>query len=580
MLRIKRISNPFNDDNRQTLEKVKAILREQFSGVKEEKINQIPHQMIDPVKYGFQTHLVVADDYHENIKAFGVLLFMADIKICWLDYIAVKPGGTSGGLGGALFERIREEAKSLGSQALYFECLPDDPKLCKNQALIVQNRKRLAFYEKYGARPVTGTLYETPVNEGDDCPPYIVYDALGRSKPLDRSNFRKAVKSILERKYADYCPPEYIKKVVDSVQDDPVRLRDFKYLKAPEAEMKPLAPGIGKIMLTVNDKHEIHHIKEVGYVEAPVRVASILKEISKTQWFTNMPVKEFPDKWILQVHDRKYFDYFKKVCDSLAPGKSVYPYVFPIRNSAIPPVELSVRAGYYCIDTFTPLNKNAFLAARHAVNCSLTLADELLKGATHAYALVRPPGHHAERYVYGGFCYFNNNAVAANYLSKHGKVAIIDLDYHHGNGQQQIFYDRDDVLTISIHGHPSFAYPYFSGFRNETGEGRGKGFNVNYPLKEVITPEEYRTTLLKAINVINKFKPDFVIVALGLDPSKGDPTGTWSLGASDFHKNGEIIGTLNQPLLVIQEGGYKTKVLGVNAKSFFAGVLEARRLKI
>jgi acetoin utilization deacetylase AcuC-like enzyme len=159
---------------------------------------------------------------------------------------------------------------------------------------------------------------------------------------------------------------------------------------------------------------------------------------------------------------------------SLEEGLSVYPYVFPIRNAARPPEVLAVRAGYYCIDTFTPLNRNAYLAACRGIDCTLTAAHSLLEGFHLAYALVRPPGHHAERRSFGGFCYFNNAAAAAQYLSRFGRIAILDIDYHHGNGQQQIFYGRSDVLTVSIHGHPRFAYPISAGSRRAR-QRRGQG---------------------------------------------------------------------------------------------------------
>ena len=154
-----------------------------------------------------------------------------------------------------------------------------------------------------------------------------------------------------------------------------------------------------------------------------------------------------------------------------------------------------MRAGYYCIDTFTPISRNAYPAARRGVDCALTAARELLAGRRIAYALVRPPGHHAERRSFGGFCYFNNNAIAAQYLTAYGRVAILDIDYHHGNGQQDIFYRRSDVLTVSIHGHPGFAYPYFSGFKEECGEGEGEGFNLNLPLPEAVDGAAYRKAL-------------------------------------------------------------------------------------
>jgi acetoin utilization deacetylase AcuC-like enzyme len=323
------------------------------------------------------------------------------------------------------------------------------------------------------------------VNPDDDCPPYLVYDGLETHDTIPNEIARKIVRVILERKYPDFCPESYIAMVVASITTEPVTLRPpIKARKKEQVDYNPAITNRRKIFLVVNDKHMIHHVRERGYVEAPVRVEKILKELDKTGLFRNGTIREYPDRHILDVHDVNYFNYFKKVCATLPPGKSVYPYVFPIRNVAKAPVELSVRAGYYCIDTFTPLNQNAFLAARWGVNCTLTAVDGLLSGDLIGYVLTRPPGHHAEKSVFGGFCYFNNCAIAANYLSRIGKVAILDIDYHHGNGQQQIFYGRNDVLTISIHGHPSFAYPYFSGFTEEKGEGAGLGYNVNFPMPE------------------------------------------------------------------------------------------------
>jgi len=233
-----------------------------------------------------------------------------------------------------------------------------------------------------------------------------------------------------------------------------------------------------------------------------------------------------------------------------------------------------MAAGYYCIDTFTPITRDAFFAARRAVDCTLTAADKILENHPIAYALIRPPGHHAESAVFGGFCYFNNCAIAAQMLSEYGRVAILDIDYHHGNGQQQIFYSRKDILTISIHGHPSFAYPYFSGYEDEKGDGDGLGYNINYPLSENIDGIIYRKTLEKALKKINAFAPDYLIVALGLDVAKGDPTGTWSLTAQDFYENGTLIGKLKLRTLVVQEGGYKTENIGINAKNFFRGMVD------
>ena len=208
------------------------------------------------------------------------------------------------------------------------------------------------------------------------------------------------------------------------------------------------------------------------------------------------------------------------------------------------------------------------------MDCVLTASQKVLEEHKLAYALVRPPGHHAEKSVFGGFCYFNNAAIAAEFLSEYGKVAILDIDYHHGNGQQDIFYRRKDVLTISIHGHPSFAYPYFSGFENEHGEGEGEGigYNINYPLQENIDASSYRKILLKATRKILTFKPKFLIVCLGFDIGKGDPTGTWNLNAQDFYENGQLISKTKIPILVVQEGVYINKSLVINARNFFKGL--------
>jgi acetoin utilization deacetylase AcuC-like enzyme len=574
MFRIRKITNPYLEGNKRAVDKVKEIIRLQFPDLRINQVEEIAHQMLDPVNKKYQTSIVLADDFRGNIRGFAILMYMSDLKFCYLDYLAVSPGRPTSGVGGSIYERIREEAASLDTIGLFYECLTDDPALCRNQTYLPLNIKRLAFYERYGAYPIVNTKYETPVKESNDCPPYLVYDDLGSNRPLRASEFKKICRAILERKYSHYCPPEYINMVVDSIKDDPVKLRDPRYVKAQEDSSVPLNQSDVKIQVFVNGKHHIHHVREIGYVESPVRVKSIFREISRLGIIKENEINVYPDKFIYDVHDKGYVNYFKNVCSSLEPDESVYPYVFPIRNVARPPKLLSVRGGYYCIDTFTPLNINAYLAARWGVNCTLSAADTILEGNQFAYVLTRPPGHHAERFVFGGFCYFNNAAIAANYLSKYGSVAILDLDYHHGNGQQQIFYERADVMTISIHGDPSFAYPYFSGFREERGKNAGLGFNHNFPLKEELTGEEYRITLQKVLDIVKQFKPDFLIVALGLDTAKGDPTGTWVLSVKDFYLNGKMIAALNIPSLFVQEGGYRNRFLGINARSFFKGVYE------
>ena len=306
-----------------------------------------------------------------------------------------------------------------------------------------------------------------------------------------------------------------------------------------------------------------------------MRVRAILRVIEPLQLFDRIEAHPFADRHIRAVHDDRFVDYLKAACAAVEPGRSVYPYVFPVRNAARPPKDLALRAGYWCIDTFTPINQMAYEAARFGVDVTLTAAEQVLEGHRLAYALTRPPGHHAERRVFGGFCYFCNPAIAAHYMTRYGRVAILDIDYHHGNGQQDIFYGRSDVLTVSIHGHPSFAYPYFSGFREEVGVDSGAGYNLNIPLPETITPQQYLEALEEALRRIDRYDPAYLVLACGFDTAVGDPTGSWPHRPDDFTKIGRRIGEIGVPTLVVQEGGYRTRTLGQNAASFFTGLAAA-----
>ncbi len=575
VFRIRRIYDDVLPINRTALEQVKAILRSRFSALPTEEIEQIGRHLHDPFLKRFRTILFVVENARQRVQGFALLLHEPKIQFCYLDWIATQVGKASGGIGGALYDRVRQEASALGVKGLFFECLPDEAARCPHPELLAENRARLRFYERYGARPIIRTAYEDAYKPDQTCMPHLVFDGLGRSGPLKRDFVRAVVRAILERKYAGYVPSEYVERVVGSITDDPVRLRDFRYFKPSSVSAAVTASACEAIALVYHDRHAIHHIHEQGYVESPVRVRSILKEIAAGTLFEIVPAASFPDKHITAVHDVDFFHFLRRACTEAREESSIYPYVFPIRNKARPPKDRSVLAGYFCIDTFTPITHNAYAAARRAVDCVLTAAQEILKGRRMAYALVRPPGHHAERRAFGGFCYFNNNAIAAQFLRQSGRVAILDIDYHHGNGQQDIFYDRQDVLTVSIHGDPSFAFPYFSGFRDEIGEGEGAGFNLNLPLPEAADGERYRKALSSALKRIADFGPDFLVVALGLDPAKGDPTGTWSLTARDFEHNGRLIGEVGIPTLVVQEGGYRTRTLGANARHFFEGLAAA-----
>ncbi|MEX2138014.1 MAG: GNAT family N-acetyltransferase [Pirellulales bacterium] len=576
MFRIRRIYDDVLPTNQVAIGEVKRIFVEQFPAARRDDIEKINEYLRNPFLQRFRTVLYVAENGRGHVIGFATMLHEPELSFCYLDYLTTAKGVSGRGVGAALYEHVRDEAVTLAAKALWFECLPDEPGACQDATLRKQNVARLRFYETFGVRRLAGTAYETPVPGGTaDNLPHLMVDTLDRDVPLPAAYVRKVARAVLERKYGDICPPEYVKQVVHSIRE-PVQLGGLRYASHPlHRPAAPLPPE--RIAMAINDKHDIHHIRERGYVEAPVRIRVIQSALNGSGLVEVLGVREYPLKHITAVHDAEFVEYLRRACANAPVGKSIYPYVFPVRNAARPPKELSIRAGYYCIDTFTPIHQNAFIAAKRAVDCTLTVADAILRGRRVGYALVRPPGHHAERRSFGGFCYFNNAAVAAHYLSRFGKVAILDLDYHHGNGQQEIFYERNDVLTISIHGDPEFAYPYFSGFADERGSGPGQGFNVNIPLPETQTGEDYRRALKRAVNMVVEFGPAVLLVALGLDIAKGDPTGTWALSPRDFEENGRIIGAMSLPTLVVQEGGYRTRTLGTNALRFFQGLVAGSR---
>ncbi len=378
--------------------------------------------------------------------------------------------------------------------------------------------------------------------------------------------------AILTLRY-HYDPQDpYVKRVLASVKESPVQLR---------APLAPTANGnhrkiprrLHPLKVFCSAHHALHHVRERGYVERPARVDVILKALDALPDVEKLPVRNFGEGPIRAVHDADFVNYLKNACLELPKGELLYPYVFPIRRPDRPPHDKGYRAGYYCIDTFTPLSRDAYKAARSAVNVALSGAAAVLKGEPLVYSLCRPPGHHAERDTYGGFCYFCNGAIAAQYLARSvGKVAILDVDYHHGNGQQDIFFDRSDILTVSIHGHPSFAYPFFAGFADERGEGAGLGYNHNFPLAEHVGDSRYLEALDDALKVVREFKPEALVVSLGLDIAKADPTGSWSLSADGLFEVGRRIGSQKLPTLMVQEGGYNIRSLGRNAASLLSGV--------
>ncbi len=576
MFRIRQVPDDTTPANRDAIVQVQEILRAQFPLLDPVHVTSIPDQLRNPMRYRFRAILLVAEDSQDHVRGFALLLHDPRLSFCFLEFVSAAPGTTSRGIGGALYQRVQERARELEAVGIFFECLPDDPALSPDPDVRRQNENRLRFYEAYGAFPIQGTGYETPMKPGATDPPYLVLDPLGREDPLRREEARRIVRAILRREYGAFAPPGYIDGVVRSFRDDPVRLRPPRYVHKGVAK-QPTASTHPAVALVVSERHAIHHVRERGYLESPVRVDAILRELEPSGLFLRVPTRHFPERELREVHDAAFIDYLRKVSATVPEGRSVYPYVFPIRNRARPPVDLPLRAGYYCIDTFTPINAGAFRAALGAVDCALTAAAEVLAGRRLAYALVRPPGHHAERESFGGFCYFNSAAVAAHFLSRSGRVAVLDVDYHHGNGTQDIFYERADVSTLSIHGPPRLTFPYFSGFEDERGKGPGAGYNLNLVVPENADGPTYRRALIAGLRRVRRFAPRYLVVSLGLDTARGDPTGSYRLGQKDFRENGRLIGSLGIPCLVVQEGGYRTRSLGANALGFFEGLVRGSR---
>ncbi len=238
------------------------------------------------------------------------------------------------------------------------------------------------------------------------------------------------------------------------------------------------------------------------------------------------------------------------------------------------PQAISGRVGYWCFETTTPLTETTYQAARGAVDTALTAAQLVLGGERSAYGLCRPPGHHATADMYGGYCFFNNAAVVAHHLASTtgSKVTILDVDYHHGNGTQQIFYDRDDVQYVSLHGDPARAYPYSVGFADESGSGRGLGHNINYPMPLRADDDLYVSALATACERVASFGPSLLIVSLGLDTYITDPISDLAVTTDGMRRSGEIVRQLGLPTVVLQEGGYDVDALGANVQAWLTGL--------
>jgi acetoin utilization deacetylase AcuC-like enzyme len=231
------------------------------------------------------------------------------------------------------------------------------------------------------------------------------------------------------------------------------------------------------------------------------------------------------------------------------------------------------RAGWYGLDSSTPLVEGTYDAARASVDVALTTADLVLGGETAAYGLCRPPGHHAARALYAGYCFFNNAAIAADAIVRATgeRVGILDVDFHHGNGTQQIFWRRGDVRYVSLHGDPDRQYPYYLGREVELGEGEGRGENLNLPLPAGTDDDAYLAVLDRALDALLAVPGSVIVVSLGFDTFTLDPLGDFALTAEGYHEAGRRVAATGRRLAILQEGGYHRPSLGANAAAWLRG---------
>ena len=281
------------------------------------------------------------------------------------------------------------------------------------------------------------------------------------------------------------------------------------------------------------------------------------------------------------VHTPDYIDFLRTAAREWAklPGASseVVPNVHPARAHATYPKALAGRAGWHQVDMACPIGAGTWDAALASSEVAATAADLVLDGEREAYALCRPPGHHAYADMAGGFCFLNNTAVAAQRLrAKHARVAVLDVDVHHGNGTQGIFYERSDVLTVSIHADPNNYYPYFWGHAHEHGAGTGQGFNLNLPLPLGSSDAVWLAAGDTALARLGEFAPTALVVALGLDASESDPLQGLKVSGPGFHAMAQRIARLGLPTVLVQEGGYLSDDLGRNLVQFLAGFESGR----
>ena len=317
---------------------------------------------------------------------------------------------------------------------------------------------------------------------------------------------------------------------------------------------------------------ELHNGAFEPFAEHPGRLRSILDAVGATEEPTDRG-----EEMLLRVHPRAYLDFltgaFDEWRDAGRPGDAI-GYTWPVvRRRPLPLDRIDAKLGRYSCDASTPIAQGTWASAYASAQTALAALDAVLAGDRAAFALCRPPGHHCGADYMGGYCYLNSAAVAAEAAIAAGrrKVAILDIDYHHGNGTQDIFYARGDVLFVSIHADPATDYPFYWGFADETGEGAGEGATLNLPLPRGTALADYAPALDRALERITAFAPDILVCSYGADTYAGDPISHFRLETDDYPVIAGRIAGLGIPTAIVMEGGYAVDRLGANVAAFLSG---------
>ncbi len=342
-------------------------------------------------------------------------------------------------------------------------------------------------------------------------------------------------------------------------------------------------------MLTFyNEQHALHAPRVEMYrgellpcFEKPERADFVLAELQRRNLGPILSPQHVALGSLERIHNPRYLDFLRYAwqewlaLDPANATRDALPSVWPIRTlrDDIEPQNFTAKLGLFSMDSGTPLTAGTWLAAKAGADCAINAAHALQGDERGSFALTRPPGHHAGADFFGGYCFLNNAALAAQHLLDNGakRVAILDIDFHHGNGTQSIFYERADVLTLSIHGDPRTEFPFYLGFADETGSGPGFGSNLNIPLPSSSANSTWFAALETACLRVQTSRIDALVVSLGVDTFAGDPISSFHLQSADFLRIGERIGNMGLPCVFVFEGGYAVNEIGVNVVNVLEG---------